>query len=226
MNDSDWNNVIISVQPEGLADADAFVSWLLENKPCPGGTDAAAYKYAVCQCFDTFVWGMRIGETWVWADKTTVDEKDLRSPLVRTLLEARVFGPTEETLVWRDEKPGSAAFHGRVVKNANGGAYLQRRAAFQPACDNDAPPTGVVERGSVRATQHPDFVRRELGNGRITVTPKGSGVLVYEYLQEQKDTGAVRIFLTRFVDIEPQELQENNAQDTLASQSGTEGTAL
>jgi hypothetical protein len=200
MSPFDPSRPVSTFQPNTLPDAEAFVSLLMDNAACPEGTEAEAYRYAVCQCFDTFVWGQRIQGVWEWASDPTVGA-GVRPPDKRTLIEARVFGPTEETLVWRDSAAGSADFHGRVVKDSEGMVYLKRYASFQPAQDDQNPQNDYTEASRISNTKHKAFVQRRLGNGRITVTPEGTGVLIYEYLQEQTETGAVRIFLTRFVDI-------------------------
>jgi hypothetical protein len=183
----------------------ALVQWLLGKTPsCP--VPGFAPEWTVLQCCDTFVWGLRAGEQWVWASEA---EHAIRAPGVETLLEARIFGPEVEALVCRVGNE----WKGRLLRDADGGEEeaelkpLDRSAPFLPSIHHEADEVAPGRKQPNRAKKveplgATGFVRRTLPDGRVTVTPAGKAVLLRDYLAEADDTGIVRIAATRFVKVE------------------------
>ena len=183
-------------------EAENAVAWLLMTSSRPSAIPEGLC-WAVAQAADTFVWGVLVGEIWKWATQDA--DRDVRPPQANTLMEVRAFSPESELLLWRTE----ASFAGRILRDAipcnEAGQNLSpqfaftpldRRSYFLPIRDED----GTVM-GKISATADPDFLMRQEGNGRTTVTPIGSGVLLRNYLERCQDTGMLRIAATRFFSI-------------------------
>lgn len=175
--------------------ADASLNWLLSDASFPvdilPNVCWQELRWAVLQATDALVWGVFEDDAWRWA--TEQADPDSTAPCRDTLLEVRVFGPEAELLIWRTED----AFAGRILGEDEapaGLAPLERRARFLPVPD----PSGRLI-GSIRRTHDPAFVRRESGDGRTTVTPTGMGIHLRHYVEQDVETGVLRIAATRFV---------------------------
>lgn len=173
-------------------------------------------RWGIVQCTDTFVWGIRKGEKWRWGWQTEAggeNEPAVRAASMRMLLEARLFSPEEDILIWRDGAFGDTRFRGRIL---SGEAAIKDELYF----------TGRVPRTPEQARKEwkrqdkivrldDDFCWRMEPGGNITVTPHGEGVVVQHYLAQHRQTGAVRIAGTRFVDI----INAENPQDNKSGAS-------
>lgn len=179
-------------------EASEAVDWLLAVSPRPQPVPEGLL-WAVAQAADAFVWGVRTDEAWRWASQDA--DREARPLRRKTLLEVRAFFSDAELLLWRT----GAAFAGRILCDAGGDeatdgspshaalSPLDRRCCFLPVPNEDGVPTGRVSK-----TPDPEFLRREEGNGRITVTPLGTGILFRNYLEQCQETGMLRVAATRF----------------------------
>lgn len=187
---------LIVLAPPRAAEA---IEWLLLASPRPDAVPEGL-RWAVAQAADTFVWGVYTGQCWKWATQDA--DREARAPCRETLLEVRAFSAEAELLLWRAEK----VFAGRILRDAArdkglevGSSYhathapIDRRSYFLPARDEEGFLTGYISK-----TADPDFLWRQEGNGRTTVTPTGMGVLLRNYMEQCQDTGMIRIAATRF----------------------------
>ncbi|MEW6754542.1 MAG: hypothetical protein AB1505_26700 [Candidatus Latescibacterota bacterium] len=181
--------------------ATAVADWVLRRRqecPLPDG----GAMWAVLQCTDSLVWAIRATDRWLLAsDYCTA----LRAPARETLVEARVFGPEAEVLVWRD----GDEWLGRVLEDApvheEALTAMDRQLVFEPpvnAAKEEGPPgQWRPNPANICRPLEQGFVWRELPNGRRTVTPAGEGVLVRDYLADADHTGILRVAASRFVQV-------------------------
>lgn len=167
----------------------------------------ADLKYALWEGTDTLVWAIRAGENegWLRANGCSLVAADaLRPPRAERLLALRLWGPQNDLLVWRDPD-APAALQGRRLTEEPGAATLEPRqrrpldlaASFRPPHSKpDDDPGGTEE--PIRGTR---FVRRREGNGRVTITPEGEAVTMRGYVEEDAETGIVRLAVVRFTDV-------------------------
>jgi hypothetical protein len=181
--------------------AAALVEWMLALRGASPlqGIDA---KWAVLQCADTLVWAIRQGDAWMLANKAG---SGVRAPRAEVLSELRLFGPESEALVWRVDDE----FAGRLLGDESVADELlkpvDRELAFEPpvnaAKEESAPGQWRENRANICEPLEHGFVRRELPNGRVTVTPAGEGILVRDYLADADASGILRVAATRFVKV-------------------------
>jgi hypothetical protein len=174
-----------------ILDAAPLLTAIFDGGNLPEEVSGYNLCFAVLQCTDTFVWGIPAsGENeigWVWSSDA---DSALRPPCLENLLEARVFGPDAEVLVWRGDS-GSMDFVGRLATDGDISedkllAPLDRMAAFTGHCHTIP---GLA------------FQRWTTDGGKVTVTPLGSHLRIREYLCTCDNTGVVRIAMTRFLEI-------------------------
>lgn len=161
-----------------------LVAWLLDGQgECP--LPDFSPQWAVLQCSDALVWGVWRDGRWVWASEA--DPVGIRKPTAATLLEARIFGPEAEALVWR-----------------SGGGWAGRRLADDPAVAAALKPICRSLRfdgdESDKSTLPHGFVAHVTTGGRVVVAP-GRELKTREYLADVDNTGLLRIAATRFVEV-------------------------
>ena len=188
-------------------DWDAILAWLFATEAETVSKERAAkYDYAMLQCTDSFVWGVCKAGVWQWGSEPV--DPDVRAPSRQTLLEARVFGKDGELLLWRNGDFDANTFAGRLLTDTTANAEtptLTTYLEFAPARKHQRDRrTGKPTRGMMVERLNDEFMRRELPNGCITVTPHGERVELRHYLGENPQTGVLRIAATRFVAIHQQ----------------------
>ncbi|WP_395095192.1 CRISPR-associated protein Csx19 [Armatimonas sp.] len=176
--------------------AAAYLDWLLGGPKPEGASDSLVW--AVLQATDTLVWAIREGDTWQRADQvpnSEVRDYGVRVPHAERVFEARLFGPEVQLLLWRNEE---GELNHATLKADEGD--LKRTLLFthevdrREAKENNrswTPP----EPCSARFLWYSDRA------GRVTVVPKGYGLEIAQHLEEDPETGLVRIVATRFVKI-------------------------
>jgi hypothetical protein len=153
-------------------------------------------EWAVLQCVDSLVWCVRDGDAWIWACQ---EDPAVRAPRAEMLMEARLFGPSGEVMLW---PAGDGSFAGRWLKappSCNGDPDLSSGTPDLRPLKELAP----FEEAEVTSLDE-HFEHRRVNNGRITVTPKGIGVEAIQHLQEDA-CGIVRVAITQFLGIVPSE---------------------
>jgi hypothetical protein len=170
--------------------AAAILAWLFDsNAGAPfADAEAARFEYALLQCADTLVWGVYEAGNWTWADEQP--DSEVRQRRWEALQEARIFGPTMDILIWS----AGGGFRGRLLTgaaNSPGRESLRRFAAWDQADDPDW----------AEGTVGDAFCWRRTTGGRVTVTPRGTGVELLDYLSEDEETGVLRVAATRFVTV-------------------------
>lgn len=176
-------NKIHGAEITPLADTEIVLQWLLDEKLSESST---AHYFGVLQCSDAFVWGLWDNNSWKWAYEAAPNQ--IRKPCRATLMEARIFSDDEEILLWRTGNFDDEKFCGRTVKDLED-------------CEPDYKPIEQRAKFVGTGTRVGDFVVRVQSGGAVTVTPPGNEIIMKQYLQEDEDTGALRIALTRFVNI-------------------------
>jgi len=169
-----------------VTDGQEILSAVLAGQTCYGGYPA--FSYALLQCDDTLVWGIAADNTWTWGHEA---DHELRQPRLDRVLEARLFSPDGEILLWRVQD----GIYGRYLTDSNSPVDsalqpLEAHLIFEQGDDQEMP---LGKTG---------FVRRETSGGLVTVTPAGRRIAIRQYLSESVNTGAVRITATRFVVIQ------------------------
>ena len=155
-----------------------YLSWLLGGpKPAEASTEL---KWAVLQATDTLVWAVRDGDTWHRTDQ--VQGSGVRALQADRVFEARLFGPEEQLLLWRE---GEGELRHSLLR-ATEGEWVEKTLNFV---------------GAPHPLRDSAFTLRSDEAGRVTVVPHGKGVLTAHLLEEDPDTGLVRIVATRFVKI-------------------------
>lgn len=190
---SSCSSPIRTISPERLDHeiCQVMMEWVLgEEEACPvANLDP---KWAVLQCFDGFVWCVWQDDIWLRADQAP--NSFVRRPSIETLMEARLFGPTGEALIWRVHD----RLQGRVLRTLSTGKHDP-----DPLVRLRSPLPRFVPfmAGSEREFTDAPFVRRQSGSGNVVVTPKGRGLKVLEHLEEDSETGILRIAATQFIDV-------------------------
>lgn len=190
-------DIVVHTQEDATLLARYLLSESVENAPAhlPPGL-----RWAVLQATDTLVWAVWVpapggtGGRFHWAtERAEAGPVQARAPRFETLVEVRAFGREAELLLWM----GESGLQGRTLRNADAMAPepesvpLVRRAYFLPTKQDAS--------GQVEETSDPLFLRRTTGAGHITVTPRGAGVEMLDYLEECETTGCLRVAVTRFV---------------------------
>lgn len=193
-----------------IVNADLWIEWLLNDSAQTSQDIFTGLYWAILQCTDSLVWGLYDGQRWVWSSDA---DRNIHSPERYTLLEGRVFGLEREVLIWRKEPLFREQFQGRILCDDSNAALLSVRCPlittlyFEPPIDKpiEEDPEGNWKPNPLkRARPIPldlRFWKREMPGGNITVTPKGTGVEVKQYLQEDAQTGALRVVACRAVRI-------------------------
>ncbi len=170
-----------------------YLDWLLGGaKPTDVSSD---FQWAVVQATDTLVWCLREGDAW---RRTDLEPGSGMRPLkADRIFEARFFGPDAQLLLWR----------------TNGEEWNQFQLATEPDPAKSTEQTWFyaheIERQEAEREKRrwtaPDacgpFLSHTDRAGRVSVVPRGRGVRVTQHLEEDLETGLVRIATTRFVEI-------------------------
>ncbi len=155
-----------------------YLDWLLGGaKPTDASND---FQWAVVQATDTLVWCLREGDAWRRTDLEP--GSGVRSLKADRIFEARFFGPSEQLLLWRDD--GGEWFHSLLTSAS--GEWHKDKLTFV---------------GNPQTLGESGFDCRTDLAGRVSVVPQGEFLKIAQLLEEDPETGLVRIAATRFVEI-------------------------
>lgn len=170
-----------------------------------GGEDRNSEKgellWLLALCHDGVVWGRFDGANGGWRLSSTPFPDLCPSVSTKNLLEMRLFGPDREVLIWRSE----VGFRGRDLRDLteNGGSGF-----LKP--ENEC----RILLGNRFLYAKDGFTRVSAEGGRQQAVPlecpkscfdRGRWPLrltVRHYFQQEPDTGAVRVAVTRLINME------------------------
>lgn len=179
------------------------LDWIAGNGE--GDSDDAGFSWLLAHCHDGVVWGKKPdadNNAWQLSSKAF---PDLCPPISSdNLLEMRLFGTHSEILIWRVED----GFKGRHLKDENDGNIASCMTPF----DEDR-----ILLGNHLMEAKDGFSRVSTGDGRQQAVPlkcspdcfKNSGgdkiwplkLTVRHYFEQETETGAVRVAVTRLVNV-------------------------
>ena len=171
-----------------------FLGWLLGEKE-PSNLKVQL-RWALIFCVDGVVWGRLEGGKWILS--SMIFPEICPGPSAEKILEFRIFGPETEILVWRAEE----AFRGRLLKDQ------EVRDPFVPL-----PETRVLLGNKLLEEPRQGFSRVGSPEGREQVVPKECSfedfkdghwplqLLLKHYFVRDEETGALRVAITRLVDV-------------------------
>lgn len=170
-----------------IDDAALVAAWLLNGGVAPQSA-SPSWRYAFVECYDTLAWGVLGSEGWRFSSDAC---RDVRRPRLDTMLEARIFDPKSEALMWRNGERIVGRILSEVeVKDAD---LEPATRCLRFACRDDGP----TELGDA------DFVEYRTTSGRSVIAPRGSGLRVCDHFLQDAVTGLVRVAATRFVEVIP-----------------------
>ena len=154
-------------------------------------------RWLLAYCHDGVVWGRREGDSWQLACEAFPEVSP--RPQRRNLLEARLFGPQAEILLWQAE----GAFHARRMATQSGPeghplapkqeTYLVRGDRVLAAARNGFTLVGDAS-GSRQA------VPLRCGDDDLR-QGQGLRLEVCHYLEQDPESGVVRVAASRLVDL-------------------------
>ncbi|MCX6358316.1 MAG: hypothetical protein NT029_00775 [Armatimonadetes bacterium] len=183
------------------SEAESVAGWVIGEGPQPS-SETFSPRWALIQCSDALVWGILGDAGWVLGSSVPGGG---RRPSLDALIEMRVFGPDAEVLIWQADE----GIVGRLLSDrpgcADGAGPVTWSATFQPP---DHHPVVTLRPGKARtdtnqtvAEAADGFVVRSSREGRTTVTPPGSCVIVVQYMQRDDETGVVRLAGARLAEV-------------------------
>lgn len=190
------------IEPMDATACERYLAWLLGEPRAGPPTDATNLPWALAHCDDGVTWGRYDGHqaTWLFGNEV---EPEVSPPLRReTLQELRVFGEPGEVLIWRAEE--------RLRGRALGDTPSDRLDESNPLRPYDE--SRILRGDHVHATYENGFTRiadHRTGAEQVVpavVTPDGlqarrARLSVRHYFQQDTESGAVRIAVTRLVDL-------------------------
>jgi len=194
-----------------------YLNWVLGGRAPepPEGCDALEFEWLLVHCQDGVTWGRFDQEGGKWCMGSDVPP-DI-SPPVRSerLLEFRVFGQTAEVLIWKSDK----GLLGRILVDQRTGMTAPKPPVYLSPSDESR-----VIRGDniLEVFDEHGFTRITDGTGAeqvVPVTLHGETIaehhsqpvllrlIVRHYYEQDSDSGAVRVAVTRLVGVVREESQ-------------------
>lgn len=188
------------LEPVEISECYSFLAWVIGEGPSPPGVENALWLLAHCD--DGVVWGKRydLKDPWYLSH---VPFPDI-SPKVskRNLQQLRIFGSTQEVLIWRIE----GSFRGRTLTDTE-----EIENALQPITEEHIlvgdrlladPKEGFSLVGEANGTRHAVPFRCEVADfqaqGRVQWPLR---LTVKHYLAKDNETGSLRIAVSRLVHV-------------------------
>lgn len=187
MNSDSTNRLIAGAHiiPLSADQARAWLDWLTGSGPPPAETHGVHFSLAHSDSGVT--WGF-LDELGQWRLGAAVDPALCPVPTAKSLHELRLIGETAEVLIWR----GDGKLQGRIL--ADNDSVRDFSHALSPMNE------GRRLRGECRETR--DGFKRYVDVGgaqHLAPEPFPEDFSVRHYLEQDPDTGAVRIAATRLV---------------------------
>jgi len=184
------------------------VAWVQGGTAFP---DAAAdCRWLLAHCDDGVIWGKRQPPTGEWRLSSGRFAGENHSPFLReeALQQLRLFGETEEVLVWR----AGGGFRGRRLRD---GEPLPAGDPFTPADEEQilvgdrvlaGPDEGFTLVGDGTGSRH--AVPRSVAKEELDRKPWSLRLGLKQYFEEDPESGAVRVAATRLTGLGPEEREE------------------
>lgn len=181
------NNSILfgaTLQPLNSKQCNSWLDWLTSKGPQPEETHDV--KWALAHCCSGVTWGFL--ENGGWRLGSEMDSQLCPFPTSNTVQEVRLFGAFAEVLIWKMEQE----LRGRILCEQAEGVENE----LQPLRE------ARILRGTPENSQENAFRRYTDRGGAQQLVPStfpGNNFYVRHYLQENNQTGAVRIAASRLL---------------------------